>query len=284
MAVVFPNDPVLDDIVVDPITGAMWRWDGVKWTILAGGGGVTGGGNLPRDPTRIGVGAILPGDGEEGNLFWQTSDDRLYLYLDNQWVIVTTPGGDGGGGWPAEGVIDGSSAEPGEVGETFLHQRTFNGITASARQVSVVYIANAGDGIAIPRGDWEVTLTAGFNWIVANQHFDIGWLNPVLQAAVPGEFRVSIQTNPAWSGIAQPSVAEIAAPVITPGRQIQPATTGSSEQNYFRGFVQSGPWRVSSANNIQITNLTGTIDLGPSPPGLATASSTYYYLRGRRAR
>jgi hypothetical protein len=44
MAVDFPSSPNVGDTVTDPDTGAVWVWDGTKWTHAPGGGGGGGGG------------------------------------------------------------------------------------------------------------------------------------------------------------------------------------------------------------------------------------------------
>lgn len=81
MAVTFPANPNVGDIVTDTDTGARWQWDGVKWVAIGGGGG---GGGLADAPV----------------------DGQTYGRKDAAWVILEEifaligqgGGGDGSGG------------------------------------------------------------------------------------------------------------------------------------------------------------------------------------------
>ena len=85
-------------IVLDSDLEQLLYWDSVEWQPLGGGG------------AEVSVGDNPPADPEQGNLWWDTVEGRLFIYYtdgnSSQWVDAS-PGGTGSGGndpEPAVGV------------------------------------------------------------------------------------------------------------------------------------------------------------------------------------
>ena len=87
----------------DTGTGIIYSWNGTTWTVDADGAG--GGG------ASIEIGATPPAGAEQGDLWWNTNDGKLYVYYvqadgREQWV-ESTPGDTFNGG-----QVDNSITQP----------------------------------------------------------------------------------------------------------------------------------------------------------------------------
>lgn len=150
---VWPSTPAVGDTIEGPY-GEVYTWDGLAWTITAGG---AGGG------TSVEVGDTPPASPGPGALWWDTVNVKLFMWDGGQWVVVSNvpEGGATGGGPPFMGVTDGSDAAPGEIGEFLI---------ASASNVTVTS-GNAAYPVILPLtpGDWDVTghllVTGGQNGV-----------------------------------------------------------------------------------------------------------------------
>ena len=84
-------------IVLDTDLEELLYWDGAEWMPLGGGG------------SEVFVGDTPPDEPEQGNLWWDTEDGRLYIYYNDgntqQWVEASPAGG--GGGEVEEAPVDG---------------------------------------------------------------------------------------------------------------------------------------------------------------------------------
>jgi hypothetical protein len=169
MALTFPSNPNVGDTVTGEY-GEVYTWDGTKWTITVseGGGGIELGPTPPASPAL-------------GALWWDTIGAQLYIWDGEQWVITVNPpsggGGDAadlistdadnaltvgsddllyvpesGGGpvtGPIIGVTDGSSAQPGMVGEV---------ISTNAQNFSLVSdVETTVATLNLPAGDWQLS-------------------------------------------------------------------------------------------------------------------------------
>lgn len=117
----FPSTPQVDDTLTGP-SGQVWKWDGVKWVAVAGGGG---------------------GQPSQGDVRFDSGD--LQYFDGSAWQQVAV-----GGGWPVMGITDGSNAAPGEVGEVVA---AYQSVTGAAGVYNVT-----GVSLTLPPGDWLVTL------------------------------------------------------------------------------------------------------------------------------
>lgn len=84
--------------------GIEYAWNGTTWQIVGTGAGGGGG-------ASIGVGSTPPADAEEGDLWWNTDDGRLYVYYvqgngQSQWVEAAPNAGFDGG------VVNNSITQP----------------------------------------------------------------------------------------------------------------------------------------------------------------------------
>lgn len=150
----FPASPANGETVTGP-TGAVWQWDGTKWTFVPGGGG---GGSVD-------VGDTPPTGPSSGNLWFNTDDSQLYIFDtdQNQWIVVANqpavegpqgPQGPQGPNALPMGVNDGSNAVAGQIGE---YIQTI--MTANTGLVSGSSYATA---LTLPPGDWECGAYANF--------------------------------------------------------------------------------------------------------------------------
>ena len=153
-ALVFPPSPSLNDTFIGPY-GEVYTWDGERWT-LTGASPFNAGSLISTDP---------------GNTLVLGTDNLLY----------DPPGSGGGGGVPTDvtgtgttfvlqdqptvnqpitmGVIDGSDAPPGAVGEYLVAEL----IPANAIPIAAAPLAFL--GMVLTPGDWDaegfVRFTAG---------------------------------------------------------------------------------------------------------------------------
>ena len=153
-------------------------------TGLPGGGGAQIG---------IGMSLPAPSTAQAGNLFWRESDAKLFLFNGNEWVIVVnTPGGGSdkriitvgtsqpsnaeigefwynpttghlllwnGTAWVSTvyripGVVDGSEAQPGEVGEVIEAAGTPFWMTSGTSQRMAT--------LNVPPGSWSIWAAGRF--------------------------------------------------------------------------------------------------------------------------
>lgn len=123
MAISFPASPNIGDTITDATTGAVWVWDGIKWTHAAGGGG-GGGAQPPFGPPEM---TATTGSGDVFVLQGQPTI--------NQPRVI--------------GVTDGSNAASGHVGEyLFINGPTSMQVVTGQRTIL---------SLVLPVGDWDVT-------------------------------------------------------------------------------------------------------------------------------
>lgn len=122
MAIDFPNSPSLnDEYTVDAKT---WKWDGSAWRLAGGDAGISG-------STALSVSDSAPSSPNEGDLWFDSTSAKTYVYYDSFWVEI---GGEGAIG--AQGVQGetGPQGEPGVAGpdpsydtvQAVISMRVFN--------------------------------------------------------------------------------------------------------------------------------------------------------------
>ena len=101
----FPASPTLGQTFT--AAGVTWTWDGAKWTLG------------PSAPNLITVSDTPPPNPSQGALWWESVNGQMYVFYNDgsssQWVPTTNQMG--GGYMPLQGVINGSDAPPGQIGE-----------------------------------------------------------------------------------------------------------------------------------------------------------------------
>ena len=138
MAIDFPNSPTVGQIFT---SGSFsWRWDGTRWVSVAMG-------------SSIAIGDTPPSSPYTGQLWWDSIGGQAYLYYQDpnttQWVPL-----DNQAGSPLilpRGVVDGSNAVAGQVGEYR------SAIVSNTSPVGI--LANQWSqvtALTLPAGDWDV--------------------------------------------------------------------------------------------------------------------------------
>lgn len=142
MVAPFPPNPSVGDQITGPY-GEVYEWDGVKWSLVPGGG--SGGG------ASVEIGDTAPTNPVIGNLWWDTVSAQLFIWDSTQWVVVTNqpPSGGGGASGPVMGITDGSEAGPGEVGE-YLSVAPGGSIAIQPSTFTVVA------QLELTPGDWDI--------------------------------------------------------------------------------------------------------------------------------
>jgi hypothetical protein len=164
MAFDFPSNPTIGQIVTGP-GGIQYQWDGVKWIVVSG--------STPGGGASVTVGPTPPASPAQGYLWWNTNDGNLYIYYIDansaQWVIANaanpympeapTDGRDylrqGSSqtwvpGLPLQGVVNGSNAPSGQIGEAVLGLNTA-GTPLTSGVVAVI------TSVSLTAGDWDVS-------------------------------------------------------------------------------------------------------------------------------
>lgn len=164
MAYDFPNTPTTGQVVTGP-GGIQWQFDGVKWTVV---------GSVPRFAgNNVTVAPIPPATPLVGDFWWDSANTaNLYIWFNDgtssQWVIAnaaspTIPEAPADGraylrqgssqnwtaGQPLAGVVDGSNAAPGVVGEYML--AIASNLTANIGG-SWILATN----VSLTAGDWDL--------------------------------------------------------------------------------------------------------------------------------
>lgn len=148
MTLQFPPSPTTGQTYPSPaIPGSpWWVWDGAKWSSRGLANAIVSTSAMPPLNPRV------------GDLWFDPNEGQLYVYFDDgssqQWVVAINQGLNR----PVNmGVTDGSSAQPGEVGE-FVDSGIIN---ISALPPDTTYFHNL-ISISLGAGDWDVTAWA---WI-----------------------------------------------------------------------------------------------------------------------
>jgi len=141
VAIDFPNSPTVGQIFT---SGSFsWRWDGTRWVSVAMG-------------SSIAIGDTPPSSPYTGQLWWDSIGGQAYLYYQDpnttQWVPL-----DNQAGSPLilpRGVVDGSNAAAGQVGE----------FVTATQSTAISLVANTATNItsiSLTAGDWDVWGVAG---------------------------------------------------------------------------------------------------------------------------
>lgn len=144
-----PSDPNEGDLWFNTGDNTLNVWNGSAW--------------VPVDSSSaiVQINNVLPNNPATGELYWDLTTAKLFLWDGLQWVAVINtpegipgPAGPPGATGPAgpnvmpPGVIDGSNAAPGQVGEYV------SGSVSSANIVGGTVIT--GTIVTVPPGDWDV--------------------------------------------------------------------------------------------------------------------------------
>jgi len=157
MTINFPTLNLVPGVtqVADPVTGAIWQWDGQKWVAAgqAGGNGAVGppGPTGPMGPPGVGnTGPVGPPGpiGPQGPPGPIGSDEGLVTQPELVQILANYK--------LLQGVTDGSSAPPGQVGEFLQSVNPAPGVTVGVSGVS--YNTSAVD---LTPGNWLVWGSAG---------------------------------------------------------------------------------------------------------------------------
>ena len=142
-----------------------YLWDGTVWFVGGGGANVT-------------IAAIAPTNGREGDLWWNSTEERLYVYYDDgvtpEWVVATPTIGDA----PADGKTYGRK-------DAAWEEITGGGGGGSATIGAIVAWANLSvpdgwlecDGSPIPAEYTELIALIGANTPDLRGEFVRGWDN-----------------------------------------------------------------------------------------------------------
>ena len=143
-----PPSPVQNGALwYDLIGGQLYAWinDGTsnQWVIAVNAGG--GGG------ASISIGDAPPAGPLIGALWFDSVGGQMYVWMNdgnsNQWVPATNQMG--GGYLPSKGVVDGSDAAPGQIGEIISSNVTTNVPFGSSTAANIT-------SISLTPGDWDV--------------------------------------------------------------------------------------------------------------------------------
>jgi hypothetical protein len=127
----FPSNPNLNDVF------DRWRWDGARWVCGPPEEG-EGGEAFPG----VYVGPTAPPGAVEGFIWFNTSTQQMFVYAGGQWTLAnswTQPGAQ-------FGVVDGSNAAPGWIGEYIITGAS----TANLNNTNITLMN-------LQPGDWDVS-------------------------------------------------------------------------------------------------------------------------------
>lgn len=256
MAFDFPNSPTIGQIASGP--GIQWQWDGAKWVVMGGS---------TRAYNNITITSIPPTSPAAGDLWWNTNDGNLYIFFNDgtssQWVVANSSNPsmpeaptDGRNylrqgssqswlpGQPLAGVIDGSNAVAGAIGEYIqaINPNITSNISASGGWFIVT-------SISLTPGDWDVE---GMAYVIVG--------GPISNYAV----MVSNNTTPGggWP------------PATAPFSGAQYSSTGTnvlSNSSLFTGVTR---WSLTATTTMNLHFLCTAV----------SASSAYAAIRARRVR
>lgn len=134
----FPNAPNINDTFTDPISGAVYKWNGYAW--------VGGGPNL----ANLIVSDTPPTTPSDNALWWESDTGFLFLYYNDgnskQWIQINSLSD--AAYLKKAGVIDGSDALAGQIGE-YISLATGNIALPTVTQTNL-------GSISLPAGDWDV--------------------------------------------------------------------------------------------------------------------------------
>ena len=139
----FPASPTVGQTFT--AAGVTWTYDGAKWTLG------------PSAPNLITVSDTPPPNPSQGALWWESVNGQMYVFYNDgsssQWASTTNQMG--GGYQSSTGVIDGSNAASGQIGEAISSVVT----TPVTLTTTVAAVATS---ISLTPGDWDVCGEADF--------------------------------------------------------------------------------------------------------------------------
>lgn len=188
---------------------------------------------------RVNLDVTAPANPQRGDLWWRQSDGNLYVRNTNgsaQWVVANSapmgpegppgPAGPPGGGfgWPATGVVDGSNALEGVVGE---YRENLSGTTTIASGAALNTVTQvmawsstvAGNALRqLQPGDWDLWVTVAAQGTSGNTV--PGMLRFMLRTAAEGTGATTAYSSPTILGSFQPTNSQQTAATGTGRRRI----------------------------------------------------------------